>query len=102
VGSDKSATVAEEYDSLALGRIDLLLHLGMLMRLLDAQIAATGRTASLASGGEQASELFEARSADLEAKLNYTVVPIQKLVRLQLGSGLLAADYAARRQAERA
>jgi len=29
------------------------------------------------------------------------VVPIQKLLRVQLGSALLAADYAAGRQAQR-
>jgi GNAT superfamily N-acetyltransferase len=43
--------------------------------------------------------LREARAADLEAELDYTVIPIQKLVRVQLGSALLAADYAAGRQA---
>jgi len=44
---------------------------------------------------------FKARSTALEAELDYTVVPIQKLVRVQLGSALLAADYAAGRQAQR-
>jgi len=98
---DERATVAEKYDSLVLGRRELLPHLGMFMRLLDAQIAATGNSTSLSSAREQAREIFERRAADLEADLDYTVVPIQKLVRVQLGSALLAADHAARRQAER-
>jgi len=99
---DKKATVAEKFDSLVLGRIELLLHLGMFMRLLDAQVAATGNSPSMSSAGEEAREIFERRVADLEAELDYTVVPIQKLVRVQLGSALLAADHAARRhQAER-
>jgi hypothetical protein len=99
--ADKRATVAEKYDSLVLGRIGRLPHLGMFVRLLDAQMAATGQSSSLSSAGEEAKTVFEARAAGLEAELDYTVVPIQKLVRVQLGSALLAADHAARRQAVR-
>ncbi len=97
----RRATVAEEYDSLVLGRIYLLMHLGMFIRLLDTQIAETGKTTSLSSASEQAREIFEVRAADLEAGADYTVIPIQKLVRVQLGSALLTADYVTRRQAER-
>jgi len=68
---------------------------------LDARIAVTGESPSLSSTREAASAAFEARAADLEAELDYTVVPIQKLVRVQLGSALLAADYAAGRQEQR-
>jgi hypothetical protein len=89
----QKATVAEKFDSLVLGRIELLLRLGMFMRLLAAQIAATGCSISLSSTAEQAREIFEARAADLEAKLDYTVIPIQKLVRVQFGSALLAVNY---------
>jgi hypothetical protein len=73
----------------------------MFVRMLDAQIAATGESPPLCSARETAKATFEARAADLEAELDYTVVPIQKLVRVQLGSALLAADHAAKRQAER-
>jgi len=66
--------------------------------MLDAQIAATGESPSLSSARETAKAAFDARSAALEAELDYTVVPIQKLVRVQLGSALLAADYAAGRE----
>jgi hypothetical protein len=97
----QKATVAEKYDSLVLGRIELLPRLGMFMRLLAAQIAASGSSTSLSSTAEQARGIFEGRAADLEAKLDYTVIPIQKLVRVQLGSALLAADHAARRRVER-
>ena len=44
-----------------------------------------------------ATTLFEERSSALEAELDYSVIPIQKLVRVQLGSALLAAEYAAGR-----
>ena len=91
------ATVAEKFDSLVIQRFYLLLSLGMFIRMLDAQIAATGESPSLSSTREAAKAAFEARNADLEAELDYTVIPIQKLVRVQLGSALLAADYAAGR-----
>ena len=94
------ATVAERFDSLVIHRSHRLLSLGMFVRLLDAQIAVTGESPSLSSARKAAKAAFEARSADLEAELDYTVVPIQKLVRVQLGSALLAADYAAGRQAQ--
>jgi len=94
------ATVAEKFDNLVIHRSDRLFGLGMFVRLLDAQIAATGESPSLSSAREAARASFEARAADLEAELDYTVVPIQKLVRVQLGSALLAADYAFGRQAQ--
>lgn len=97
----KMATVAEKYDSLVLGRVGRLPQLGMFLRMLDVQIAATGKSTSLSPVSEEAKAIFEARAADLEAELDYTVVPIQKLVRVQLGSALLVADHAARRQAQR-
>jgi hypothetical protein len=95
------ATVAEKFDSLVLSRFHRLNRLGMFVRMLDAQTEATGESPSLASVRETARETFEERAADLEAELDYTVVPIQKLVRVQLGSALLSADHAARRRAER-
>jgi len=95
------ATVAEKFDNLVIHRFYRLPGPGMFVRMLDAQIAATGESSSLSSAREAARAAFEARAADLEAELDYTVVPIQKLVRVQLGSALLAADYAAGRQAQR-
>ena len=95
------ATVAQKFDSLVIHRFYRLPELGMFVRLLDAQIAATGESPLLSSAREEARAAFEARSTALEAELDYTVVPIQKLVRVQLGSALLAADYAAGRRAPR-
>jgi hypothetical protein len=91
----ETATVAQKFDSLVIHRFHRLLDLGMFVRMLDAQIAATGESPSLSSACETARAAFDARSAALEAELDYTVVPIQKLVRVQLGSTLLVADYVA-------
>jgi len=91
------ATVAEKFDSLVIGNFYRLLSLGMFIRLLDVQIAAAGESAPLLSAREAVEAAFETRSAGLEAELEYDVIPIQKLVRVQLGSALLAAGYAAGR-----
>jgi hypothetical protein len=93
----ETATVAEKLDNLVIRRLYRLFSLGMFIRLLDAQIAATGESPSFSSAREAAQAAFEARNADLEAELEYSVIPVQKLVRVQLGSALLAADHAAGR-----
>jgi hypothetical protein len=95
--TDRQATVAEKLDSLVIGRFYRLLSLGMFVRALEAQIAASGGSPSLESALAAATTAFEERSSALEAELDYTVIPIRKLVRVQLGSALLAAEYAARR-----
>jgi hypothetical protein len=95
--TDRQATVAEKLDSLVIGRFYHLLSLGMFVRMLEAQIADTGDSPALASALAAATALFEQRSSALETDLDYSVIPIQKLVRVQLGSALVAAEYAARR-----
>jgi len=92
------ATVAEKFDNMVVGRFYRLCSLGTFVRMIDAQIAATGESPVLSSAREAAEVVFETHSADLTAELEYTIIPIQKLVRVQLGSGLLAASYAAERQ----
>jgi hypothetical protein len=91
------ATVVEKFDSLVVGRFYRLLSLGMLVRMVETQIAATGESPALSAALASARTAFEERSATLEADLDYTVIPIQKLVRVQLGSALLAAEFAAGR-----
>ena len=88
------ATVAQEFDSLVIHKYHRLAELGMLVRMLDAQTAVTGESPLLSSAREAAEAAFDAHSTALQAELDYTVVPIQRLVRVQLGSALLAADYA--------
>jgi hypothetical protein len=95
--TERQATVAEKLDNLVIGRFYRLLSLGMFVRLLEAQMAATGDSPTLTSALATAKSHFEARSNALEAELDYSVIPIQKLVRVQLGSALVAAEYAAGR-----
>jgi hypothetical protein len=95
--TERQATVAEKLDNLVIDRFYRLLSLGMFIRLLEAQIKATGSSPGLDAALEAATTWFEARSSALEADLDYSVIPIQKLVRVQLGSALAAAEYAAGR-----
>ena len=88
------ATVAEKFDNLVIRRFYSLFPLGMFVRMLDIQIAAAHESSILASVRKKAGSAFEARCSELEVILDYTVIPIQKLVRVQLGSALLAAGYA--------
>ncbi len=90
----ETATVAEKFDNLLVSKFYHMLTLGMFVRMLNAQIAATGESAALLSAREAAEAAFTARNAELDMQLKYSVIPIQKLVRVQLGSALLAADFA--------
>lgn len=94
---DRPATQAERFDNFEGHSFYQLLIAGMARRLFLAEAeaaAAEGREADRAALAASAAELLarlEARAADLDARLNYQVIPIRKLVRVQLGSALLAA-----------
>ena len=98
-GSTCGVTVAEVFDNLVVGRFYELLTWGMLVRMIDAQIACSGRTPALRGVRERAAIIFDARSRALAAELSYSVIPIRKLASVQLGSALLAAGHAAQRHA---
>jgi hypothetical protein len=93
--ADGMATVAEKFDNLVIQKYYRLTMLGMFLRMLQVQISKSGTSSALNSTQETAKEAFDVRAAALEAEIDYSVIPIQKLVRVQLGSGLLAAHYTA-------
>lgn len=92
------ATVAEKFDNLLVRRFYELLTLGMLVRMIEAQVASHGLSPALEKAQQASQRAFAAESAELASELRYSVIPIQKLVRVQLGSALLAADLAAQRR----
>jgi hypothetical protein len=98
--TENTATVAEKFDSLVIYKFYRLLRLGIWIRMLDVQIEATGATAALLSVRESAQVAFENLNGELEVELDYSVIPIRKLVSVQLGSALLAGAYAANRLAK--
>ena len=89
------ATQAERFDSLFVKRFYYVyLNLGMTLRMLKTQITFSGPSPALSAALEEASGAFEEISSELEKEMAYSVIPIQKLVRVQLGSILLASTFA--------
>ncbi len=88
---NQAASVAEKFDNLSIRRFYQLLGMGMLRRLIAAQIEASGETPGLAQALQAAEAAFDEEAQALEAQLDYQVIPIQKLVRVQLGSAWIAA-----------
>ncbi|MEA4883251.1 MAG: M14 family zinc carboxypeptidase [Clostridia bacterium] len=92
----RPATQAETFDNLVISRFYDLLSMGMLLRLVRGELKRAGRNGETARLKEAENELDRAISrgcADLEKELNYRVVPIADLVRVQLGSGMLLAKH---------
>jgi len=97
----RKATVAEEFDNLCISGFYNSLSYGMLIRMNEYELM------SMKQQGEQNSEkekaltdaISEAEKAHrtltdrLEAELDYQVVPIKKLVSVQLECGLIVSDY---------
>ncbi len=96
--AQRVATVAERFDSLVINKSNPMFMMGMFLRMIDAQVAAAGEEVALTQGRERVNGELEALSQELASELEYSVIPIQKLVRVQVGSALLAADYAKERQ----
>ena len=96
----KPATQAEKFDNLSVSRFYKLLTMGMLARANEWELAdlADGpeqdeARAALTRGLDTARALHAENAAQLEEELDYSVIPIQKLVRIQLECGLKAAEY---------
>jgi len=90
------ATVAEKLDCFFVHRFYDLLSIGMFVRMIQTEIDASGETAELLAGMKTAQRWFNEETAALEKEMEYEVIPIQKLVRVQLGAGLLFADLVRR------
>ena len=97
----KLATVAEKFDSLLLRRYYKLLCFGMLIRVNEnalAEMENSGeendeKKAALEKAMAAAVTEFDARVSYLEEQISYQVIPIRKLVSIQLESGMLIADF---------
>jgi hypothetical protein len=81
----RKATVAEKFDSYVLSRFYGLLMSGMLYRCIkDTKNEKTEK--------EVLSRITELNQK-LEKQLSYKIIPIKSLVRVQLGSALITAEY---------
>lgn len=93
--TDRPATVAELFSNNEEGRFYRLIMFGMLVRMLEGEIGVGNGTPKIRAGFKDALNAFEETAAQLEADLTMRVVPIRKLVAVQLGSVLAAAQHLA-------
>jgi hypothetical protein len=91
---EEKATVAEKFDNLLGSRFYQLLGMGTAVRMVEAQIEVSGQLEPLMKAHQALLEYFEKEAAALENSLDYDVIPIRKLVSVQLGCALLLADRA--------
>jgi hypothetical protein len=67
----------------------------MLVRMLEGEVAVGNGTPSIRQDLTKARNAFDEWSAALEAELQMRVVPIRKLVAVQLGAILATAEHLA-------
>lgn len=97
----KKATVAEVFSNRLVAKFYKMLSFGMLVRLHEYELEkmdAGGeqnaeKRAALQAGFKKSLQEFEELAQYLEKAIDYQVVPIRKLVSIQLESGLLAMQY---------
>ena len=81
----RKATVAEKFDSYVISRFYDLLSLGMLYRCV--------KDTKNEEVEKEVLQRITKWNEELENQLSYKVIPIRSLVRVQLGSALLTAEY---------
>lgn len=96
--ADRPATVAEVFSSLQQTQFYRLLWQGMIVRMLEGEIAIGNGTPAIRKQLVDSRRIFEEWADKLEGGLEYRVVPIRKLVAVQLGSVLATAEHLSRQR----
>lgn len=91
--TDRLATVAEVFSSNQESRFYRMLSLGMLVRMLEGEVSVGNGTPTIRKNLVKARDLFDTWSSELESELEMRVVPIRKLVAVQLGAILATAEH---------
>ena len=86
------ATVAQEFDSRVSTRFYSMLRLGMILRVADEALASGADREVELAREEVHGRLLEVNDA-VAGEAEIEVIPIRKLVRTQLGSGLMMAEH---------
>jgi hypothetical protein len=96
----RNATVAEKFDNLYISKFYKLLSYGLLVRASELELEKIDKSEKQTEKYKKLEEAFETAkkalkdlSENLEKEINYQVVPIKKLVSIQLECGLIMADY---------
>mgnify|MGYP000867231466 CR=1 FL=1 len=93
--------MAEKFDNLLVSRFYKMLSFGLLVRANEFELRAMKKHGEenilkekvLLDSFNSAEIELRKLSEFLEEQIHYDVVPIQKLIRIQLESGLVTADY---------
>ncbi len=88
----RKATVAEEFDNELVSNFYIMLIWGMFRRMLLVNYEVN-KDGDLKSAADSVYQKLRSSNEELEKGLNYTVIPIQKLVKVQLMAGLYSALY---------
>lgn len=89
----RPATQAEAFSSLLGTRFYRQLMLGMFARMMQEELDAGNDNAAIQKAHDSAVARLEEQGADLEAQLDYRVIPIRSLVGVQASVGLATAAY---------
>mgnify|MGYP000686005757 CR=1 FL=1 len=97
----KTATIAEKFDNGLVSKFYKLLSYGMLIRANEYELEKMQgkgeeeqeKAAALKKAFEIAEKEHRELAEYLEQEIDYLVVPIRKLVSIQLECGLLMAEY---------
>jgi len=91
----RTATQAEYFDSVLVSRFYRLLAYGMLIRAHEYELdsAEEAHLPALREGMARAEVLHRELADELEKEMRYSVIPIKKLVNIQLECGLKMAQY---------
>lgn len=97
----EKATEAEKFDNLLITKFYKMLSLGMLVRLMESELEEMKNDSEnniekknvLEESMVEAERELKKLSDYLEKEIHYDVVPIKKLVSIQLECGLIVADY---------
>lgn len=88
----ETATVAEVFDNSLINRFYNLLAYGMMPRAFEYEVEKGKNLEEMENLYRSTKEKHRAFAEMLESEFNYTVIPIKKLVHIQLACGLLMAD----------
>lgn len=92
------ATQAEKLDQLVISKFYKMILYGMLVQANEMELERTGEQPQLRQGYEEALEGLNAITRFLEERLRYSVVPIRKLIAVQLESGLVVLEHLKKRR----
>ena len=102
----RMATVAEKFDNLLISKFYKMLSYGLLVRANESELLKMKernednpeKKKALEEAFKISEEKLKELSEELEEKIDYEVIPIKKLVSIQLECGLLMADYLKKNQ----